>query len=658
MRKISLSVVITILISIIYIPTALMQQNRSQTPVRVSTSDGQTTELYQGSYALVIGASDYEHWNKLPGVKEDVVVIKAALEKQGFKVEELSNPTSSVFEVKLKEFITKYGLKKSNRLLIYFAGHGETLTTIDGRKQGYIVLIDAPRPNQDEAGFKRLAVNMRIIENYAKDIESNHAMFILDSCFSGSIFKRENENKVPPVITHNTLKSVRQFITAGDEKQTVPDRSIFRRWFVRGLEGEADQNGDGYITGTELGDFVKNQVTNESNRTQTPRAEKIMDVDLNEGDMIFPLDLSSKRREEEQYWASISKNSVGQLAEYIAKYPQGKYVSEAIGIIKKLEKEPAVNNVTASSTRPTFPAPSGRVAPPTFRSYNYDTLILDKTGKVKEKLTGQASYYEEDLGVGIKLEMVYVPNGSYEMGNDEKEGVEFIKEVKRYCESCSAEEWVNWAKPQHQVRVEGFYIGKYEVTQGQWKAIIGSNLNPSYFKGDDSLPVESVSWEEVKEFCKKLSEKTGREYRLPSEAEWEYGARGGTTTAFGLGETITPQVVNYDGSYPYEGATKGEYRGKTVKVGSLGIANGYGLYDMAGNVWEWCEDGWHDSYKGAPTDGKAWEGGTDNSRRVLRGGSWFLNASLCRSAIRLRYAPGVHNDLGFRVVVGAARTLK
>ncbi len=285
--------------------------------------------------------------------------------------------------------------------------------------------------------------------------------------------------------------------------------------------------------------------------------------------------------------------------------------------------------------------PAGTAVAPMIRSYSYETVTIDSKGDIKNRENKQAGYYEEDLGKGVKLEMVEVASGEFMMGSSETE-------VDRFSDEG----------PQHQVRVEGFYIGKYEVTQGQWKAIIGSNLNPSNFKGDDNLPVEKVSWEEAKEFCKKLSEKTGREYRLPSEAEWEYAARGGTRTAFGLGETITPGVVNYNGDYPYGGATKGEYRGKTVKVGSLGIANGYGLYDMAGNVWEWCEDGWHDSYKGAPTDGRVWESGADNSYRVLRGGSWLDYAYYCRSAVRGRLAPGNHDNVGFRVVVGAARTLQ
>ena len=136
--------------------------------------------------------------------------------------------------------------------------------------------------------------------------------------------------------------------------------------------------------------------------------------------------------------------------------------------------------------------------------------------------------------------------------------------------------------------------------------------------------------------------------------EWEYACRAGSTTPFAFGPTITPELVNYDGNYPYGKAAKGEYRKQTVPVGSSGVANAFGLYDMHGNVWEWCADVWHDSYKGAPIDGSAWLSGGDSSYRVLRGGSWLYGSRYCRSAIRYVNSPGNRYDLiGFRVVFGS-----
>lgn len=211
--------------------------------------------------------------------------------------------------------------------------------------------------------------------------------------------------------------------------------------------------------------------------------------------------------------------------------------------------------------------------------------------------------------------------------------------------------------PQHRVTVKGFAIGKFEITQAQWQAVaklpkvkIDLPADPANFKGA-SLPVERVSWEEAVEFCARLSRLTGSTYRLPTEAEWEYAARAGTTTPFAFGVTMTPDIVNYHGNYPYGNASKGQYRQNTVPVGSLGAANAWGLFDMHGNVWEWCEDLWHDNYNGAPSDGSAWLSGNNSSIRAVRGGSWSYGGRLCRSAGRFRYAPGNRDlSVGFRVV--------
>src|SRR5919202_1557272 len=174
--------------------------------------------------------------------------------------------------------------------------------------------------------------------------------------------------------------------------------------------------------------------------------------------------------------------------------------------------------------------------------------------------------------------------------------------------------------------------------------------NPSDFKGE-KRPVEKVSWDEAVEFCNKLSQKTRKTYRLLSEAEWEYACRAGTTTPFYFGNTITPDLANYNGNDPYGAAPKGLYRQQTTDVGSF-PPNSFGLYDMHGNVWEWCSDTWHEDYNGAPTDGSSWETGTLRNTRVLRGGSFFCRAVACRSAYRVRELVDCgFTIMGFRVAV-------
>jgi len=234
-------------------------------------------------------------------------------------------------------------------------------------------------------------------------------------------------------------------------------------------------------------------------------------------------------------------------------------------------------------------------------------------------------------------EMVVIPSGGFEMGSP-------ADEVGRYGTEA----------PRHRVTLaKVFALGKTEVTQGQWRALMGSN--PSYFSGcGDECPVEQVTWNDAQEYLLKLSKNTGQRYRLPTEAEWEYAARAGTTTPFNTGNCIHTGEANYDGNYDYNfcrGMTR-NYRQRTLPVGSF-AANGFALHDMHGNVWEWVEDCWHENYAGAPGDGSAWSSGPCD-KRVLRGGSWKVEPRSLRSAERnWEWANDRGNGHGFRV----ARTL-
>jgi formylglycine-generating enzyme required for sulfatase activity len=278
-------------------------------------------------------------------------------------------------------------------------------------------------------------------------------------------------------------------------------------------------------------------------------------------------------------------------------------------------------------------------------------------GGVKVELDrkkGKAQYIRESLGNGVTLDLVRIPAGKFMMGMSADERKIALENAKKY-NSSNAETWLDWSTPQHEVKVPSFLMGKYAVTNAQWKAIMGtkpSEKSDVKFQGENQ-PVINVSWDNAKEFCKKLSEKIEKNVRLPSEAEWEYACRAGTTTAFHFGETITPELVNYDGNYPYVDAPKGEYREKTVDVNFDKFSpNAWGLYQLHGNVWEWCEDVWHDNYNGAPTDGSAWLTGGEQNRHIVRGGSWISHAIYCRSASRLRFVTVSRNfNLGFRVVL-------
>lgn len=271
-----------------------------------------------------------------------------------------------------------------------------------------------------------------------------------------------------------------------------------------------------------------------------------------------------------------------------------------------------------------------------------------------EKKQGKVFYIREDVGNGISLDLVRIPAGKFTMGMPPAERqIALDNALKHGYDRKNIEAWLDFSTPQREVKVPEFWTGKYTVTNAQWFAVMGTKPAEKYdvkFQGEKQ-PVVAVSWEDCMEFCKKLSNKLGKNIRLPSEAEWEYACRANTTTPFYFGATITTDLVNYDGNYPYGDALKGEYRQKTVDVDSFS-PNPWGLYQMHGNVWEWCSDRWHGNYKNAPQDGSSWETGTVGNLRVVRGGSWLNDALYCRSAYRSRGdAGGRYNYLGLRLVV-------
>jgi formylglycine-generating enzyme required for sulfatase activity len=315
------------------------------------------------------------------------------------------------------------------------------------------------------------------------------------------------------------------------------------------------------------------------------------------------------------------------------------------------QKKPAKAGAAAHANVPGTPVNVTR--------FEFTTAKVDASGNVT-KVPGQnIPGFSEDLGGGITLDLMEIPAGTFQMGSNDAEIEAAFNESKTFSPNAKRE-WFAGESPKHTVTLPSFFMGKFEVTQAQWRAVaalpkvnIELKPNPSNFKGDD-LPVENVNWEDAIEFCDRLSKKTGRSYRLPSEAEWEYAARGGTTTPFAFGETITPDIVNYDGKYPFGKAPKGVFRETTTAPGSLGVANPFGLYDMHGNLWEWCQDLKHVDYNGAPTDGSAWTADGDAKFRSLRGGSWNYYGRNCRSGFRYNLAPGTRALIvGFRVAVSA-----
>jgi len=258
--------------------------------VEARARDGSVKEipLYSDYYALIIGCGAYKNgWPPLPNAVKDAKEVAGLFRRMGWSVDLLEDPDGNRLDTTFNRLITGKGREKDRAVLIWYSGHGHTLEEADGTRLGYIVPMDAPNPNRDEAGFMGKAMDMRQLETVAKRIRSKHVLMVFDSCFSGAIFA--TTRAAPSAyIQEKVAKPVRQFVTAGREDEEVPDRSVFKTCFIQGVgEGYADRNKDGYVTGEELGSYLQEKVVNYSGKAQHPQYGKINNPKLDKGDFIF-----------------------------------------------------------------------------------------------------------------------------------------------------------------------------------------------------------------------------------------------------------------------------------------------------------------------------------------------------------------------------------
>jgi formylglycine-generating enzyme required for sulfatase activity len=375
-----------------------------------------------------------------------------------------------------------------------------------------------------------------------------------------------------------------------------------------------------------------------------------------------PVSATPGNSTDERLWAEVRReNSFEGYLFYMRKFPVGAHAGEADDAIWQICVTPGDN---AGYRRYLEALPDGRhSAVAEFRldrAYNVMVEQYRREGRIEVAapilnnphgrwfLPGAGkteSFKDHEHGP----EMVVVPKGKFMMGSTDKEIAALTKEYGDYFKDEG---------PQHRVTIPApFAIGRYAVTFAEWDAFVaaggGSHRPEDEGWGRGDRPVINVSWDDIQAYLEWLRQMTGKDYRLPSEAEWEYAARAGTTTPFWWGSSISTQQANYDGNYTFGGGSVGEWRQKTVPVKSFD-PNPWGLYQVHGNVWEWCADPWHKDYKGAPGDGSVWGHEGDDSLRVHRGGSWYLNPRFLRSADRFRFIPVIRSyNIGFRL----ARTL-
>ncbi len=592
--------------------------------------------LYEESHALVIGNSEYINgWPSLTGVDEDILEVAKTLSAQGFNVVMGENFTKPQMDSAYSDFIARYGNDFNNRLLFYFAGHGHTVQTSYGDKLGYLVPVDAPNPQENENRFQSTSMEMAQVEIYAKRLQSKHALFVFDACFSGSIFSPTRS--ISEAISYKTTQPVRQFITSGDENELVPDKSIFREQFTEALSSSiADDNQDGYLTGTELGEFLQSSVVNKSKSKQHPQYGKIRNPALDKGDFVFVVNpnlfVSNNRL----------KPSLGTIA-FLETKGTIALNSDISGKVFLDEQE--VGDVGPESSLFLDRVEAGKHNIRIEGAQNWWGIVEVKAGKTEPLIV--SGYMNLSEGFAF-MHMVSVEGGEFSMGNSEG---------------------IPDQQPTHIVRLKDFEIGAYEVTvrqfgsfiketgyitdaeKGAGKNLINDNgilrkkagLNWRYqpngkLAKDLSQPVVFVTWNDAVAFTNWMTKKYPGEFRLPTEAEWEYTAQGGARR----------KITRYAGSQQLEEVSR--YRTDKPFYMTRKKPNELSIFDMSGSVSEWCLD-WYDKnyYRQSPR--KMPKGPPSGDFKVLRGGSWLSDELFAQVAYRSKTNPNHFNfSDGFRVV--------
>jgi formylglycine-generating enzyme required for sulfatase activity len=578
-------------------------------------------------YALIIGNDDYASLPKLKTAAADAREVERVLrESYGFQTKLLLNATRSQIVAALSSYRRELNAEAS--LLVYYAGHGYNDRDAD---KAYWLPVDA---TLDDVSNWIIADE---ITTAVRVIPARHVLVISDSCYSGTLTRGLTTLSPRPSEREQFLKKMsaghsRTLMASGGDEPVADGggsgHSVFAVALLRGLR----QMDKPQFTAAELfSSYIIEPVAGRAD--QTPVYDPLRNSGHESGDFIFtrvktdansvelttttppPLTVDPAQQEL-AFWNSIQNSTDAEdFKDYLARYPNGLYAGIARRRIASLS--------TAAKPMPTS-TPS------------------DAVGNVASAKRPSARPQQMTSGVG--MEFIWIPPGSFIMGS----------------ENGGSDE-----KPVHRVTIkEGFYMGKYEVTQAQWQAVMGNN--PSHFKGDN-LPVESVSWNDAIAFIERLNAQNDAYiYRLPTEAEWEYACRAGTRGDYaGTLDVIAWYGNNAGGHYiDAEEIWRTDQSNLFKRLNDNGNQthpvgtkqpNGFGLYDMHGNVWEWCQDWYHDSYNGAPADGSAWLSAGEQKYRVLRGGSWGDIAIGVRSAVRGWVAPGSRPFDGFRVVAVARR---
>ncbi len=639
--------------------------------------------------ALLVGVSKYQKGFKpLPSAVKDVAEMKQILENPnlgGFdKVTDLTNPNRQQLEDAIYHLFANRD--SDDVVLFYFSGHG-----VKNMKSNLFFTVPETKKNTREEILPHTGVSAQFVQERMTDCRCERQVIILDCCFSGAFAKGLTAKDDGKIDIQGLLGGKgRAILTSSTSMQLSFQQddsglSVYTHYLTEGLKtGAASINNRQWITADEAHKYASKKVEKAS-PAMTPQffpvaegyeiylvkavvedpklkyrqeVERIIQEDDGEIDFItgkfsdldriildeFALSLKIEETEAK----AIEKEVIEpyrQRQQKINKYERAFSVAikknnplreTDIQKLKRFQDRLGLSDEDIAPIKQKYQLKS---------SDNIQTQSTDNPPKltiVNPVNQPKTNNFTEDLGNGVKLEMIYIPAGEFMMGTDDAE-------IERLCKKYNTD-WFKSEAPQHLVKLQSFYLGKYPITQAQYQAVMGKN--PSKFQnpkeaplskgGWGDHPVERVSWNDAQEFCQQLSQLTDRKYRLPSESQWEYACRAGSKTKWCFGDDEN-QLKDY--AWYYSNSSNQTHPVEQKKP------NDWGLYDMHGNVWEWCEDNWHDNYQNAPDDGKPWLDPNKNLY-VIRGGSWFYIPGYCRSACRFNEYARVFYIFGFRVVCG------
>lgn len=584
--------------------------------------------------ALVIGNGAYQNTRPLPNPGNDAEDVAKTLRTFGFEVIALKDGSRRQMKEKLAEFSRR--IEGASAALVFYAGHGAQI-----RGENYLIPVDASVGTEAEIMDESISLNRVLDELDGARNRINIVM--LDACRDNPVsgkFRNLGRGLAAPTSTPKGTVIVYATEPGNVASDGDTRNSPFTAGLMKAFQGQ-DLSLDGVLT------VASAEVERVTNNRQVPYVNGPKTAQKS---FRFVMTLQpSTAQLERDFWLSIQNSQYPEDFEaYLKKYPKGHFGELAEIRFKRLQQAP--------QSSPTQQAPS---AAPVVLKLTSGSVSGNPNRTTEEDVHGwqttrvqelqQSTAKEMNRTVASKAcqdcpEMVLIPQGCFLMGSPEAE-----------------KDRENDESPQHRVCVKAFELGKTEVTQAQWKAVMEANpsfstarMHASDVQACDTCPVESVSWNDIQEFLRRLNASTSQSYRLPSEAEWEYAARAGTTGPFSFDGPITAEKANYylrNRNKQIRLGKKSE--GNTDPAGSL-PENPWGLHEMHGNVFEWVQDCYHDSYLGAPDDGNAWETDCEKEFRVFRGGSWDNDPAYLRSADRNRVSPDYrYVVVGFRL----ARTM-